>query len=245
MTRIFVLCGSLAATGLLRAQTDQPPDAAAQKSILDRVRQAAPDYNRGLPDFVCTQDTRCTEDRSGTGEHWKQAGTIEEKLTYFSGRESYNPVKVYGKTTKPSHTDIKGFRSDGLFGGRRLPVFTYRVAQEHSHMRIGINGKTTVTAFHGLIHADRVAGTVMRVRAEADLPQDFPVQSSIFEVQFGPATISGQGHVAPVTAEDSVRDGRTNNRNVIEFARYHKFVADSAVSLDGAASPDPKGEVKK
>src|SRR5580704_11189084 len=53
------------------------PDAAEQKAMIARMREAAVNYADRLQDFLCTQLTTCSVDTSGSGKHWKALETQE------------------------------------------------------------------------------------------------------------------------------------------------------------------------
>lgn len=89
-------------------------DASANR--LPCVIETARAYDEHLPDFVCTQVTHRAEDKTRTGTHWKEYDKYEAEITYFGRREGCRLVGRNGKAGKRSCQEIKGYRSEGLFG---------------------------------------------------------------------------------------------------------------------------------
>src|SRR3984885_3665466 len=101
-----------ALSGRAALAEEPPPDAAAQQAILDGVRNTARRYQDELPDFVCTLLTKRSEDRGGSGKHFKQRDTDEVEYRSI-GRIPYR--KVLKVNNKPaSQEPLIGFRSDSL-----------------------------------------------------------------------------------------------------------------------------------
>ena len=110
------LCGLLIAGALALAAKEPPPDAAAQKAMLEGVKTTAQRYQAELPDFVCTLLTKRSTDASGSGKHLRQRDTDEVQFTYVGRVPNREVLKVNGR---PARTEgLNGFRSDGLLPGR-------------------------------------------------------------------------------------------------------------------------------
>src|ERR1700683_5018360 len=103
----------LAASFLLRAQSDAPPepalDAAQQQALIARIKQSAMRFQGQLPDFICTKLTDRWEDSSGTGKRWKRRDSLEETV-YFAqdGRTTIKLLKLNGRPTNLPHRQLPG-----------------------------------------------------------------------------------------------------------------------------------------
>jgi len=259
MIRHFRWVGFLPACAALFGQAN--PAAAPSESpqaILARMIETARSYDARLPDFVCTQLTRRSVDKTQTGSHWREQDNYEDEVTYFERRESYRLVRFNGKPTTRSHQQIGGYRSEGLFGGltswvfrpeaqaeftferqdalrgRSMYVFRYRVAREHSRWTASVNGKSVVKGFQGLVWADAETASVMRIQAQPDSDAgDVPwVKESQVDIQYDTVTISGQPYLLPVAAESRTSNGKELLRNVTEFSAFHKYVAETSVQFE-------------
>ncbi|HYW47276.1 MAG TPA: hypothetical protein VE959_30695 [Bryobacteraceae bacterium] len=230
---------------------------ASPQAILTRVIETTRAYDSRLPDFVCTQLTRRSSDKSGTGSHWKEQDSYEDEVTYFGRRESYRLVKFNGKPTTRSHQQIRGYRSEGLFGaltswvfrpeaqaeftfdrqdtlrGRSLYVYRYRVAREHSRWASSVNNKTVVQAFHGLVWADVETTAVMRIQAQpdSDAGDETWQKNTQVDIQYSSVVISGQPYLLPVMAESRTFNRTLYLRNVTEFSGFHKYAAETSVEF--------------
>src|SRR5580658_10209468 len=110
--RLYGLLLIATLSGRAALAQEPPPDAAAQQAILDGVRKTAQRYQDELPDFVCTLLTKRSEDRGGSGKHFKQRDTDEVEFRSV-GRVPYRTVlKVNNKPARQE--PLIGFRSDSL-----------------------------------------------------------------------------------------------------------------------------------
>src|ERR1019366_7626673 len=99
------------------AQAQGAPSSEEQKTILGEITGKALSYTRSLPNYVCTQVTRRSVDRTGTGSHWRPVDKIQEQLTYFDQQEHYKVVMIDDKVVdNPNHDQLVGARSSGEFG---------------------------------------------------------------------------------------------------------------------------------
>ena len=244
--------GFLLACTAAGGQTNASPE-----SILDRAIETTRAYDSRLPDFVCTQLTRRSAAKTGTGSNWKEQDNYEDEVTYFGRRESYRLVRFNGKPTRRSHQQIGGYRSEGLFGaltswvfrpeaqaeftfdrqdtlrGRALYVYRYRVAREHSRWTASVNGKPVIKAFHGLVSADVESASVVRIQAQpdSDAGDESWQKNTQVEIQYSSVVISGQSYLLPVMAESRTFNGKLFLRNVTEFSGFHKYAAETSVKF--------------
>jgi hypothetical protein len=242
------------------------PDLAApgldeQRPVLAQAREAALEYARTLPDFICTQRVRRYDDTSGT---WRLKDTLEVKLTYFQQKEAYQLMTVNGRSTFRDYEDVGGAVSEGEFGsmlrslfepssetnfrwerwallrGRPAHVFSFRVLPEHSTYRIayvsglGANRHDTPTGQHGLVFIDRESRRTVRIVADADsIPADFPVRAVTTVLDFASTPIGGQAWLLPLRAEVRMTTPGFQTRNLVEFRAYRKFAAETHITFDG------------
>lgn len=246
----------LVVSGLLRAQTDAPPDAGRQQALLARIKQSAMRFQGQLPDFICTKLTVRWEDNSGAGKKWKQRDSLEETVFFSqSGRTATVLQKLNGKPTNRTHGNIGGVVEDGvvrdaivpasIFGplangrfawsrwetlaGRRMAVFAFKVAPLFKNYPDGKRGYPI--GFHGLVYAGAEDETVMRLGVHVDGPSGYPFQESGWDIDYGPVTISGRELLLPVKAVARYRVDKLSSRNEIQFTGYRKYEADSTVTF--------------
>jgi hypothetical protein len=246
------------------AATIPPPSSIEQKQILAEITQKALDYNKTLPNFICTQVTRRHVDPTGQ-ENWRLLDTVQERLSYFDHKEEYTVILVDNKAvTNVSHNQLGGSTSSGEFGsmlaeifspeshtefewlrwgtwrGRRVHVYEFRVPQRYSQYTILSvdTGRQIVAGYHGLIFADRDSKRVMRIKLDADtIPRDFPIQNVSLDLQYDFANIAGQDFVLPLKADLRSSQGRLLTWNDVEFHLYRRFEADTSITFD------PVGEI--
>ena len=237
------------------------PDAAEQQAILARVSKSALRYQGEVPDFLCTESIERSEANSKTPERWKQIDTLEEELSFVGGREMHTLLRINGKSTRVSHDELEGMRSDGLlqfvmvpawiFGpqvhtrfdwsrwetreGRSLAVFAFQVPPSIATHPLVNQSQIFLVGYHGLVYADPASGDMARLEAHMDAPKDFPFQEDAFEIDYGQVDIAGRQFLLPVKSVGWVREGKNLTRNEIEFGEYRKYGADAAVTFDGAA----------
>jgi hypothetical protein len=236
-----------------------PPDSAEQKRMLAEITRKALDYNRGLPNFICTQVTRRHADPTGR-EDWRLLDTIQERLSYFDHKEDYKVVLYNNQAvTGVEHNRLGGATSSGEFGtmlaeifspethtefewerwatlrGRRMHVFAFRVLQQHSKYSIlhVDSGRRVIAGYHGLIYADRDTQQVMRIKLDADgIPSDFPIQRVGLDLNYDFTEIGGQMHVLPLKADLRSSQGRYQVWNEVEFHLYRMFGADTSITFE-------------
>lgn len=241
------------------AATIPPPSSIEQKQILAQITQKALDYNKTLPNFICTQVTRRHADPTGQ-ENWRMLDTVQERLSYADGKEEYTVVLVNNRAvTNVSHTQLGGSTSSGEFGsmlaeifspeshtefewerwatlrGRRMYVYSFRVPQRYSQYTILSvdTGRQIVAGYHGLIYADRDTKQVIRIKLDADaIPKDFPIQSVSLDLHYDFANIAGQEYILPLKADLKSSQGRFLTWNEVEFRLYRKFETDTSITFD-------------
>jgi hypothetical protein len=244
------------------AQLIPPPSFAEQRALIEQLREYSLNYDKTLPDFLCTQVTRRFYDPSGL-EYWVNADTITSKLSYFQRKEEKKVLFVNNQYKENIDWDkLGGASSTGEFGDmlreiferdteasfqwerwgtlrrKRVHVIRYTVQQSHSKWAIVYEKSMTIRpAYTGLVYADASNGMIMRVTLEAlDMPASFPVQVAKNQLDYDYTEISGSTFLLPLRAEMRMREGKLLIRNDIEFRNYRKFGADTSITFD---TPEP------
>ncbi len=243
-----------------------PPSPAEQQRILQEVREYAAQYERGLPDFICTQVTRRYVDPTGL-EFWNQQDVITARLSYFDRREDYKVVLINNRPTNLSYDNLGGATSTGEFGsmmrelfdpatearfrwerwatlrGRRTHVFSYQVDQPRSRWRISYQKTLEIQpAYRGLVYVDRDTLAVVRITLEAvGIPPDFPIQQASTVLDYDFVEIADRQYWLPLRAVVRMREGKLLLRNEVEFRMYRKFAAEATITFE---TPEPLPEEK-
>ncbi len=255
--RLTAAC--LAATWLtapLWAQSERPPDANQQENMLARITEHSLHSQDQLPDFICTQLTTRSEDRSGKGTRWKKVDSLEVEFSFIDRHPRWKLLKVNEKPTRRSYDELQnGFLSDAIlqffslpdsvFGedartqfawnrwdkidGRRMEVFSLRVLARYSQLAFTNPYGSRVVGFHGLMYADPATQTVIRLELQLDLPRDFPARESSLNVDYGPVTIAEHEFLLPVKATARLRTSTRLAKNETQVVRYQKYAADTSV----------------
>jgi hypothetical protein len=240
-----------------------PLSAADQEKVLQEMREYALDYTSHLPNYICDQLVRRSVAPAGT-ESWHQVDTVQIKLTYFEQHEKYQVTMMNNKMVDNiSLESLQGATSEGEFGsmmraifeprsqtdfqwerwgtlrGKRVHVFSYRVAQPNSNWTITYEKSTHITpGYHGLIYADKEFPSIMRITLEADdIPASFPVQKANTLLDYDFVDISGHQFVLPLYSKMEMRAGSELSRNETQFKLYRKYEAESKIILDTPATP--------
>src|SRR5438876_6067802 len=98
------------------------PSEEERARLLDQVREAALNYTRSLPDFICTQEVKRYVDATGR-DRWTPADTLTVKLTYFGQKENYQLLTINDKPTSLEYMKAGGASSKGEFGTVLYMVF--------------------------------------------------------------------------------------------------------------------------
>jgi hypothetical protein len=250
----------LAATCLalpLCAQIERPPATNQQESMLARITEHSLHSQDQLPDFICTQLTTRSEDKSGKGR-WKKVDTLEVEFSFIERHPRWKLIKVNERTTHRTYDQLQnGFLSDAIlqffslpdsiFGeqvrtqfawnrwdtidGRRMEVFSLRVLARYSQLAFSNNYGSRVVGFHGLMYADPATQTVMRLELMLDLPSDFPTRDCSLDVDYGTVTIAEHQFLLPVKATARLRSPAGMAKNETQVVRYQKYAADASVTF--------------
>ena len=187
-----------------------------QADLLERARAAALRYSASLPDFICTEVVRRSEDPQSNGR-WRSMDTLTVKLSYSDHQEDYKLMLINGKSTLLDYLHVGGALSTGEFGTRlyslfhpgshsefrwkgwttlrkrRVARYSYRVERTNSFFQIqygpvAAGGNTIVVAYHGEVLVDDETHLVLRFTQQAEIPQGFPITAneSIIDYDFAP-----------------------------------------------------------
>lgn len=236
-----------------------PPPLADVNRVIEKSREYALAYDKGLPNFLCIQVTRRFVDPAGL-ELWNKLDTVTSKLTYFDHKEQKQVMFVNNKYVDMDYSKLSGgATSTGEFGslmreifepgteaffgwekwatlrGRLHYVINYRVLQSKSKWTIhhGTSGQQVVPAYHGLVYVDKEYLSVSRIVMEAeDIPVDFPVQMAKTQLDYDFTEIGGQPFLLPLRSELRMRDGKVLVKNEAEFRTYRRFGSDSSITFD-------------
>jgi hypothetical protein len=235
-----------------------PPSADEQRRIIEEARNAALDYTRNLPDYLCLQVTRRYVDPSGLEMDWLKYDEVKTRVSYVEQRENYELVSVNNKITDQAYEELGGATSSGEFGswlaeifapstqtefrwarhallrGRGVWVFSLRVPKARSRWRLRYEKQREIIAgYTGLIYVDKETERVIRIVTEAhDIPRDFPLQDARTRLDYDFIDIAGGTFLLPLKARVFMRDGRFLSRNDVEFRLYRKFSAEASISFD-------------
>jgi hypothetical protein len=243
----------------MRGQAPPPdPDSAEQKKVLADATEFAVHHEESLPNFLCTQTTQRFIDATGKSG-FRPVDLIVERLTYFEHKEDYKVFEVNGiQSNNLSHHDLGGATSSGEFGsvlkgifwpqanteftweryytlrGRRMHVFSYRVASSESdyHIVVPMKKLDLVTSYHGLIFIDERKHYVHRITLHADgIPAGFPVQDVGLVLDYDYMRIGDADYLLPLEFELRSREGAHLIKNDVTYDAYRKFGADTSISF--------------
>jgi hypothetical protein len=231
--------------------------APGQAAILDKARETALNYAKSLPDFLCTQVVRRSEDRQGLNR-WATVDTLSFKVSY-NGHEDYQLLLKNGLKTGGSLESVGGAISQGEFGTRlqdifdplsksefgwkgwgnlrkvRVAVFTYHVDQQHSRNRISYGNLTSkaqvVVGFHGEISVDPETGDVLRVTLAAEMPKRFPITACSSWTEYDHRDVAEREYLVPVESETRMEEDRYKAVNQIRYRDYRKFSSEATITF--------------
>jgi hypothetical protein len=253
----FAIFALLAAGAPATAQQLEPQ----QAGLLEQARETALRYSASLPDFLCTEIVRRSEDPDGTGR-WNNLDTLTVRLSYSGHREDYKLIEIDGKRTLLEYQFVAGAVSTGEFGTRlysvfdprsradfrwkgwttlrerRVARFSYRIARENSSYRLVYSSSVIIVAYHGDVYVDEETHMALRLTLQADIPHGFPINSNESSVDYEFAAVGGKQYLLPSHATSRATNGRYAMANNVEFRDYRKFQAEATIKFD----PPPEKE---
>ena len=252
---------------------EPPPSREQQQKVLDEAREYALNYSKGLPNFICAQNTRRYGDPTGAG-NYRQIDNVLARLTYYDQHEKYETLTVNDKPTTQAYESIGGSISTGEFGSmlmgifdpqtdaqfswsawrtlgiHKAYVFKFSVDQPHSRWQIEDRESHTKIspAYNGFVWIDVKDNSVLEFTMTAiDLPSTFRITEADTRMHYDTADIGGLAFVLPSRAVMHLRSGKDDQKNEITFHNYHKYTADSSLKFDDIVSdaPPPPDPKKK
>lgn len=250
---LFVLLATCVSASAQQLETEQA-------SLLELAREAAMRYSALLPDFLCTEVVRRTQDPMGNGR-WRTIDTLTVKLSYFGHKEDYKLMLVNGKATLLEYLYAGGALSTGEFGTRlysifdrhslaefrwkgwttlrrrRVARFAYRIARENSIFQIQygpvpVGPNAIVVPYHGEVFVDGETHMVLRLTQQAEIPPGFPIEANESTVDYDLAAVGGKHYLLPSHAYVQTRSGRFVAENNVEFREYRKFETETNITFD-------------
>lgn len=253
----MVACAVWLGSPLFAQENSSAPPAAEQQKILDSIRAYAADYISNLPNFICQQTTQQLE-AGKKPTKWHKGDTIVSKLVFSEGREERSLEFVNDKpAARTSRFVRRPLVTEGEFGvllanvltkkteatfswsgwqmlrGRRVAVFDFDVAKEHSTLRLSLSDLAHATVpYRGSISADPSTGAVLRITNSAyDIPAAVQTRSIATTIDYDPVSIAGRDYLLPVEASVLLNTGSHHIWNRMEFRGYRKFEAESTVTF--------------
>jgi hypothetical protein len=235
----------------------QRPSPADQQKTLDTAREIAVHYNSKLPDFICTEQVVRT-DRLANGV---KADKLTLQLSYAAQKEKYKLVTMNGQPATQPLESLDGLITGGEFGSllagvfdptaaadfqwksatnlrkHAAAVYTYKIVRAKSHYMVGHrveNGNMVAAAagFHGEVTLDSQSSRVLRLTAVADdIPNDSGILQSSVEVDYDFIDVAGKSYLLPSRSESHMERAFRQIANVVTFADYKKFEADSTIDF--------------
>ncbi len=184
----------------------EPPTLEELRQVLSSARTLALEYNKSLPDFICTQIVKRFDSFTGA---WRPNDTLEVRLSYFDQKEDYKLLSINGRSTTMSFGSVGGALSQGEFGSllglvfeskskaefhwahwsrlrkRTVYVFSFSIRPENSSFHLDFQRArntqrfSTVPGQRGLVWVDKESNRILRIYAEAyQIAPNFPVRSS-------------------------------------------------------------------
>jgi hypothetical protein len=241
---------------------DDPGPAEATKSVsqalISRTREWSETFTKGLPNFVCQQSTvRSMQESKSSG--WQALDVVTAKVVYEDGKEDYREITVGGKRTNKSMLDLGGSTSTGEFastlhslfspatradfkfyrsataGDSQAAIYDFKVALPNSDWFTKIGGQSLRPAYSGSVWIDRSTAQVRRIEMQGDnIPQDFPLDSLQWAVDYDNVRLGTATFLLPVHAENLYcqRGSTVCFKNEIDFRDYHKYSGESSITFD-------------
>lgn len=238
--------------------------------LIERAREAAYNFDQGLPNFICDQITSRFKSKTLKPD-WKYQDRVQLELVYAGGKEDYRNIKVNGKPVKKGGPEDSGNWSSGEFGtilmdildpasaakfhlrgnsdaaGRMAKVYDYSVLQPNSHWQIRFEG-TLKPAYKGALWIDPETARVLRIEMNTkQLPSTYAIDTVEVVLDYGWVTISGQKFLLPIKSQHLTCQRGTFfcSMNEIEFKNYRKFQVESQLLQVESEISFPEAEAPK
>jgi hypothetical protein len=221
------------------------------ESLIERAREAAFEFSKKLPNFICDEFmSRFTQ--RGRGEEMP-LDVVSAEIINRDALESHRNVKINDRPTDKSLEEIGGSwstgefastllelfdpRTDALFrsrgaspiSGSSAQLYDFQVQSENSHWTVQADSQTLAPAYGGSVWVDPKSARVLRIEMQArNLPSDFPMDTVESAVDYSYVMIGGTSFLLPVHAESLGCQRGTDycSHNVIDFRNYHELEVD-------------------
>ena len=231
----------------------------SSQEVLERTRQWALSFTANLPDFICTQITRRSDNQGQGDEALRKRHDIVTKVQFLRGVESYRTLTVDGKPSKRHIREISGMgefgstllallqpdsparffhEGDSLVNGQPAVVFAithpsgYQLYTEVLHD--GSLQDYVRVGYEGFLHIAKESAAVLRITGERifGVPADFPVRQARFQIDYGPVDIEGRTYWLPLRSRD-VLVGRRGwmNQNENKWLNYRRFATKTTLDF--------------
>ena len=238
-------------------ETNRPKGPGNGSELIAKSMDWASTFANGLPNFVCQQMTTRYMEQSKS-EGWQALDVVTAKVIYEDGKERYQEITVGGKRTSKSMLDLGGSTSTGEFastlqslfsprsqadfkfvqsttvGSTKAAIYDFKVALPNSDWFIKVGGQALKPAYSGSVWIDKSTGEVRRIEMQADrIPQDFPLDSVQWAVDYDVVRLGTASFLLPVHAENlSCQRGTTIcSKNTVDFRDYHKYSGESSITF--------------
>ena len=231
----------------------------SSREVLDRARQWALSFTANLPDFVCTQITRRSDNRGQGDKELKKRHYIVTKVQFVEGAESYMTLTVDGKPSQRHIREISGMgefgsalqalfqpgsparffhQGDSLVDGQPAVIFAVTHPSGYQ-LYTGVLHDGTLQNFvrvgyEGHIHVAKDSSALLRIEGERifGVPADFPVRQARFQIDYGPVDIEGHTYWLPLRSRD-VLVGRRGwiNQNENKWMNYRRFATKTTLDF--------------
>lgn len=238
-------------------ETNRPKGRGNGSELIAKSMDWASTFANGLPNFVCQQMTTRYMEQSKS-EGWQALDIVTAKVIYEDGKERYQEITVGGKRTNKSMLDLGGSTSTGEFastlqslfsprsqadfkfvqsttiGSTPAAIYDFKVALPNSDWFIKVGGQALKPAYSGSVWIDKSTAEVRRIEMQADrIPQDFPLDSVQWAVDYDVVRLGTASFLLPVHAENlSCQRGTTIcSKNTVDFRDYHRYSGESTVTF--------------
>ena len=138
----------------------------------------------------------------------------------------------------PSSSADFQWKASSTIRKRRASVYTYRIARAKSHYMLGSRAKDgkmveAPAGYHGEVALDSETARVLRLTAIADdIAKDSGIFQSSVEVEYDFMTVAGKSYLLPAHSDARMERSYRQIANVVTFADYRKFEADSTIDFN-------------
>lgn len=242
-------------------------------SPIELAREAAFDFSKTLPNYVCTEFMARFQSDSKPA-NFRPIDVVSTEVIYEDGKERYDKITINGKPFKKPITEMSGgawstgefgtilrdlfspataaefrYRREARASNRSAKVFDFQVERENSHWKIMTANQSVLPAYKGTIWVDKETNRVLRIEMQArDIPKAFPLDAVESSVDYEFIRLgTGDQFLLPVHSETlSCERGSYNcSLNKIDFRNYHKFTGESTILFTEQKEEKPKDEKKK